>query len=386
LGSKAVAIGDGALLFQNFTTATDSYNVAVGMQAGKSVTTGVKNTLLGGVAGDALTDADHNVAMGFGALSSDTLGSRSVALGDSALVSQNFTTATDVYNVAVGHFAGGSVTTGTLNTFVGGLAGDALNTGEGNTALGYNALGADTKGDLSVAIGYAALVTQNFSTNTDAFNVAVGFNAGGAVTTGTVNTLLGATAGDSLETGTNNVIIGYGCDAHQSNGSNQIVIGHNITAIDNSYFSFGKASNVVSNQFSVDASWSRSSDQRLKKDITDSTLGLSFINDLRTVKHSWKASHELDSSDSELAHLYKEDEADNEMDTEATMHGFIAQEVKAALDTAGVSDFGGWKEDQYGVQQVSREMFVIPLVKAVQELSTQVTALQAEIETLRSGG
>ena len=65
--------------------------------------------------------------------------------------------------------------------------------------------------------------------------------------------------------------------------------------------------------------------------------------------------------------------------------GFIAQEVKAALDTAGVSDFGGWKEDQYGVQQVSREMFVIPLVKAVQELSAQVTALQAEVNTLKGG-
>ncbi len=73
------------------------------------------------------------------------------------------------------------------------------------------------------------------------------------------------------------------------------------------------------------------------------------------------------------------------MNTEVTMHNFIAQEVKAALDAAGVSDFGGWKEDQYGVQQVSREMFVIPLVKAVQELSAQVTALQAEVNTLKGG-
>jgi cell division protein FtsB len=31
-------------------------------------------------------------------------------------------------------------------------------------------------------------------------------------------------------------------------------------------------------------------------------------------------------------------------------------------------------------------MFVIPLVKAVQELSAQVTALQAEVNTLKSGG
>ncbi len=136
--------------------------------------------------------------------------------------------------------------------------------------------------------------------------------------------------------------------------------------------------------FDTDANWSRSSDERLKKNITDQTLGLSFINDLRTVKYNWKASHELDSSDPQLAHLYKEDPADNEMNTEATMHNFIAQEVKAALDTAGVSSFGGWKEDHHGVQQVSREMFVIPLVKAVQELSAKVDSLTARIEALES--
>ena len=113
---------------------------------------------------------------------------------------------------------------------------------------------------------------------------------------------------------------------------------------------------------------------------------MSFINDLRTVKYNWKGHHELDSTDSELAHLYKENESDNTMETDITMHGFIAQEVKAALDTAGVDDWAGWEEDRFGVQRISREMFVIPLVKAVQELSTQVTTLQAEVDKLKSGG
>ena len=70
------------------------------------------------------------------------------------------------------------------------------------------------------------------------------------------------------------------------------------------------------------------------------------------------------------------------MNTTATMHNFIAQEVKAALDTAGVSEFGGWKEDQYGVQQVSREMFIIPLVKALQEADAKIESLTARITTL----
>ena len=102
------------------------------------------------------------------------------------------------------------------------------------------------------------------------------------------------------------------------------------------------------------------------------------------MKYNWKPSNELDSSDSQLAHLYKEDPADNEMNTTVTMHSFIAQEVKAALDTAGVSDFGGWSEDHWGVQQVSREMFVIPLVKAVQEQQALIESLTARVAALES--
>jgi hypothetical protein len=58
------------------------------------------------------------------------------------------------------------------------------------------------------------------------------------------------------------------------------------------------------------------------------------------------------------------------------MYGLVAQEVKAALDTHGITDFAGWDEDVEGKQQISREMFVIPLIKAVQELSAKVTALE----------
>ena len=64
------------------------------------------------------------------------------------------------------------------------------------------------------------------------------------------------------------------------------------------------------------------------------------------------------------------------MNTDITMHGLLAQEVKGALDTAGVSTFKGWSEDAHGVQNISREMFVIPLIKAVQELSAKVKALE----------
>ena len=44
--------------------------------------------------------------------------------------------------------------------------------------------------------------------------------------------------------------------------------------------------------------------------------------------------------------------------------------------------FNGWSVDSDGVQQVSREMYVIPLIKAVQELSTALDAALARIATL----
>ena len=46
------------------------------------------------------------MAVGYNALTGDTLGSRSTAVGYKALQTQNLTTATDVYNTAVGFQAG----------------------------------------------------------------------------------------------------------------------------------------------------------------------------------------------------------------------------------------------------------------------------------------
>ena len=54
-----------------------------------------------------------------------------------------------------------------------------------------------------------------------------------------------------------------------------------------------------------------------------------------------------------------------ERDTEVKQHGLIAQEVKAALDKAGVDTFLGWSEEKDGTQMISESMFVFPLIKAI---------------------
>ena len=104
LGSRSTALGRGTLNAQNFTTATDAYNVAVGFNAGAAVTTGTYNTVLGGLAADSLTTGSFNVAVG-----ADALG------GSSA------TSAED--NTCVGYAAGFDITTGDNNTLIGHDAG-----------------------------------------------------------------------------------------------------------------------------------------------------------------------------------------------------------------------------------------------------------------------
>ena len=65
------------------------------------------------------------------------------------------------------------------------------------------------------------------------------------------------------------------------------------------------------------------------------------------------------------------------------MHCLLAQDVKAAMDAEGCTTFNGWDQGPDGVQAVSREMFVTPLIKAIQELSAKCDSLQAEINTLK---
>ena len=154
-----------------------------------------------------------------------------------------------------------------------------------------------------------------------------------------------------------------------------IVLGYNVAGQEDYHFTFGNGgSHRVYNAFNSNASWTRSSDERKKTNIADSTLGLDFINELRPVTFNWK-----DSRDTPKTFVsYNADK--NEMDTDITMHGMLAQDVKAALDKAGVDTFGGWAEEKDGSQSISQEMFVHPIIKAIQELSAEVKELKAKLK------
>jgi cytoskeletal protein CcmA (bactofilin family) len=356
-GNRSVAIGDYTLTVQN--NDDSNYNTAVGYAAGAAVTTGTINTLIGGLAGSACTVGNSNVAVGYGALQTDTAGDRAVAIGVNALVAQNFTSTTDNYNVAVGYEAGSSVTTGVQNTFLGSLAGDANTTASNNTAVGYSALGANTTG------------TQN---------VAVGTYAGDAVTTGGYNCIMGYQAGTyitDLITGDANCIIGSYARTTATDSANANIYGSEVTGA-GGYTTVGfQNDDIRAAHGSI--TWATVSDERYKKDITDSTAGLSFINALQPRTFKYKTLGELP----ETFSAYEADST-KVFKNSNTNHGFIAQEVKAAIDADdSIKDgFKLWDDREDGSQEVAEAALIPVLVKAIQELSAQNDALTTRITAL----
>ena len=106
-----------------------------------------------------------------------------------------------------------------------------------------------------------------------------------------------------------------------------------------------------------------SSDYRLKDNIQESPLGLSFINDLRPVKFKWKERNK------EGEHGIRDH------------YGFIAQEVKQVLDQHGVYDTAAlWAVDRLDDENANQALiyneFISPIVKAIQELSARLDALE----------
>ena len=367
-GDNNVGVGYRAL----YVSTSGSGNTAIGYQAGTGLTTGADNILIGRVAGGsgAITgNFGTYVGTGIGGNNAMTSVHSNVFVGREAA----YYGTTIHESVLVGHAAGKSLTTSGDVIFIGHNAGDGHDTENHNLGIGTDALGGSVAGgEYNVGVGNYTL--DALTSGDD--NIAVGYAAGGAITSGTDNTFIGNSAGFNTTQGSANIAIGSGCIPASTTGDFQYVLGFEIDASANQ-FAFGKSGNKVSNNFDTNASWTRSSDERKKTNIADATLGLDFINDLRTITFNWKASQDFPKTFKD----YKADE--NMMDTSTTLHGMLAQDVKAALDTAGVSTFGGWTEESDGSQCLSQEMFVYPLIKAVQELSAQVTTLQQEIKTIK---
>jgi hypothetical protein len=311
--------------------------------------------------------------MGWGAMIGTTTGYANIAVGLSSLANNS----TGYFNTTVGYQAGSAVTTASHNTLIGGLAGDALTTGASNVAVGYGAFTTDDVGQWNVAIGRDALASQNTASAANTYNTAVGGGAGQVLTIGTQNTALGGLAGNTITTGSQNTMLGYAVQVSGGSGTRQIVIGSNQSGGGDNTVRIGTVlATATLSLDGSDTSWAAASDERLKTEIANSSVGLSFINALRPVTYKWAAKNAID----EDLPFYDADSSDPCRGTEGkTHHGFIAQEVKAVIDAnSGVKDGHNiWSEDPNGTQQLAPAALIPMLVKAIQELTARIEALES---------
>ena len=287
---------------------------------------GTNNTVLGAGSGSQLhASANNNTFIG----------------SDVAAASAQTATADD--NTGVGRTALYSLTSGAYNTSIGMAAGHQITTGEHNTCVGRNA---------------------GFNTNNT-----------NSITEGDANTCIGAWSGSDLTTGTHNTFLGYNAYSSAADASNQIVISTNSLAGEDGHIRIGKGASslYIHSPWDASPSWSGSSDKRIKSNIQDFDLGLSFIDQLTTVK--FKRLHQSEWPDEIRAGF---EEPDDRPDSKKNKQhfGLLAQDVKIALDKEDHSDFSMWSERENGVQALAIGDLVLPLVNAVQELSAKVTALE----------
>jgi len=132
------------------------------------------------------------------------------------------------------------------------------------------------------------------------------------------------------------------------------------------------------------------SDERVKDNIVDCALGLEFINGLEPKFYKLKVASRTEdpnwTPDPEGPEMQQPQLVD--VPGVRTHSGLIAQQVKATLESMGIADWAGWsladKNDPASRQSLRYEEFIAPLIKSVQELSSQVVALQQRIAELES--
>ena len=244
-----------------------------------------------------------------------------------------------------------TITTTANCTINGALLGLGGGNNDTNIAFGTGALDSNTTGAYNTAIGRDA----GTSIVTGGRNTAVGSFALNTCTSDQ-NTAIGQEAGLSLTTGSNNVMIGYAANAS--------------TATSNNQFTLGNAS-IATLRCAV-TSITALSDERDKKNIEPLEIGLDFVNDLKPVKYDWNTRQpenpELD------------DKGNPKIVGKVNIPdvGFIAQDLLAAEDSTGLANYLQitFRENPEKLEATQGRLIPI-LVKAIQELSAKVEALEA---------
>jgi len=223
--------------------------------------------------------------------------------------------------------------------------------GDFNTAVGNYSLYSNTNGSFNTAMGKNALIGN--TTGND--NTAIGESALRWNTTGSNNVAIGSSAQASTfnTSGSQNILIGSGTQL-QGNYNNTILIGYNLTAAASNRVIIGNSSSA---NYYTYGSWSVLSDAKAKHSISDLNHGRDLVSILRPVKYVYN-------NDSTGTHNY----------------GFIAQEVKEALNEIGDNNSGMISKLDNEFLSMRTDDLIPILVKAIQEQQVEINELKNSIK------
>ena len=206
-----------------------------------------------------------------------------------------------------------------------------------NTYIGTSAGGTNTDSLYNTAIGYQALLSLESTVEENQ-------QSGGYA-----NTVVGHAAGDSITTGYNNLVLGYNSDVPTPTTLNTVVLGNS----------------SITDLRCQDTTITAVSDARDKTDIQDIPVGLNFINEIRPVNFEWN--------------MRDEGQVGNRQ------AGFIAQEVLAVEEKYDTRNWLKAVNTDNPDQLALAPARLLPvMVKAIQELSQQIEALNIRISELES--
>jgi trimeric autotransporter adhesin len=281
--------------------------------------------------------------------------------------------------IAIGRFALEN-NTGSCNVSIGDYSMRGSGAGSNNTAVGNSALSCLTSGSRNVAIGRGA--GNNLTTGSD--NIALGDSAGRCITTTGCSVAIGANSYANNTSGTRATAIGarsrattYGSVAvgycARAYGQDSIAIGALSYMNGNGVF-WG---NSLNNYNCVYSSWSYLSDGRDKTDVIDldENLGINFIRKLRPVKfkNDFRANYVIKCG-------FEMGEKDGTLKSKETHYGFIAQEIKLAVDELGVN-FEGVNydilDDKYALKYFE---LLSPMVKSIKQIDNRVEILKNKLQ------
>jgi hypothetical protein len=215
-------------------------------------------------------------------------------------------------------------------------------------AVGYQAFNSSTSGNECTAIGYRA----GYAQTTGASNLYVGFNAGNQgsfpLTTGNSNTYVGTYSGASAANVTSELVV---CTGNTSIGKGSYT----------GYINGGTGGTYQGNNSS---SWSTTSDQRLKKNISDNNDGLDKINSIRVRNFEYRLPTEVTELPQNQA-----------IQKTGIQLGVIAQELQQVLPECV-------KQESTGVFSVDPDNLTWYLVNAIKEQQAIITTLTERITAL----